>query len=731
MTNDDGRKLVGIFEEITSKLVESTDPNRLYDAAVQIAMDTTGAQACSLYLEQNVTDVEKEPGIIVMVSGAGFESLRKGVTYRPGQGLTGRIWLTSQSVKLDSREEIEDPARGWLGLHNLELLDRMPDWVSYSLIGVPLRIGERTIGVLKVENKNPGPPALFSVEEQILLETIASTIALAIENQRYSEQSYGLVLSALRGMSEMLVAEGPISFEMLCARIVEMCIDVYNAEACSLYIQDTTDPDFIEMVSGAGYERFRVGVRYRREQGLSGSIWASSKSLRCDTREQVEDPVKGWVGLHNSLVKTRQPDWECCSLIGVPLRIGIRTIGVLKVENKKPVKLSHFTHNELRSLEIVASNIAVALEMRRRQDAVFRQGQQAREFTHNLGNKVQSANVAVASALDDLADHPGLPEAPIEQLGIARRTLEEIDRLRKDALARSKKERNRSTVSVNSILRDIVDRCRVLEPEGIRIVTTELESDAYAHVDPEQVLLAFDRLIENAADAMKHSQDKLVWIEARRQPDPISPVDKVLLLLVDNGPGFNALQRKQFEENRAILRSKGPSLGAGLNIADRLFADNGIYLRIIDPPWHLPAGGAAFQIEIPVFEPRRLKVLAMDDDSSYLGLLQIEARKSSEIQLDTRGGPDLVLEAAKGSPPALNELDQYDLILLDCFFADVRVDGPEMIRWLRDVNPRLADRIVLMSGHDEYRSRRDIVDKYAEILQKAPMSLQELAKHRG
>lgn len=36
MQNKGDIKLVRIFEDITSRLLASTDPNRLYDAAVQI-----------------------------------------------------------------------------------------------------------------------------------------------------------------------------------------------------------------------------------------------------------------------------------------------------------------------------------------------------------------------------------------------------------------------------------------------------------------------------------------------------------------------------------------------------------------------------------------------------------------------------------------------------------------------------------------------------------------------
>lgn len=245
--------------------------------------------------------------------------------------------------------------------------------------------------MLKVENKNPGEPAYFFADDQVLLETIASTIAMAIENQKAFEKSHGHILDALRDMTGMLVSSDVMSFRIMCDKIVQKCIEIFNAEACSLYIEDDNSGDFIEMVSGAGYEKLRRGARYKKGIGLTGTIWERGQTVKFDTPREVENPANGWKGLNNEQVKKQRADWECCSLIGVPLRIGSRTIGVLKVENKKPIKISHFTHNELRILAIVASNIGLALEMRRQEKVIFTKGERAREFAHDVANEVGTA----------------------------------------------------------------------------------------------------------------------------------------------------------------------------------------------------------------------------------------------------------------------------------------------------------------------------------------------------
>jgi transcriptional regulator with GAF, ATPase, and Fis domain/CheY-like chemotaxis protein len=734
-------KLVSIFEDITTKLAESQDPNRLYDVAVQIAMATTDAQACSLYLEQSVMDATQRPDQITMVAGAGFEKYRTRVAkYRKGEGLTGRIWETSRPVRFDTQAQVEDPKNGWRGLHNKVVLDNVPNWVSYSLIGVPLRIGDRTIGVLKVENKNPGMPSCFSADDQVLLETIASTIALAIENQRYSEQSYSSILNALRDVSEMLVGPETMTFQTLCDSIVQKCIEVFNAEACSLYIEEIRvpgeEPEHIVMMSGAGYENNRIGVKYKKGEGLTGSIWKNSQPVKYDTRAEVEDPRHGWKGLHNQQVRAKDKDWECCSLIGVPLRIGDRTIGVLKVENKKPVKQSHFTHNELRSLEVLASNITLALEMHRQREVLFKKGERARQFTHRLGNSVQTALSCTNQAISHMPplENSGSLREVADYLDIAQKTLLSIDELRKAVLDDRSAEHIKVTNSLNQILRRVIDRCEpVLRSKNIELCQRLLERDVFTNVNLQEVLEAFDNLIGNTVDAVGGLASPKMWIEADFSGGTGSVLEVATVLLVDNGPGFTEEQRKEFDKTGSISSSKHAGHGMGVAIASRFLADNGIYLKIVDPPSRLTRAGAAFQMDIPLVEPRSLKVLVIDDEDTLLDFLKLRAKSSSNVVIETRATYDILQEAINGSQSALAKLSDFDLILLDCYFYDFPLDGPTLLKRLQDTNKDLASHVVLMSGKIEYKSRTDVtvLDKYEDIINRFPDGLHELRKRKG
>jgi GAF domain-containing protein len=697
----DPADLKTVLDGITSRLLESVDPEALYDAVVHIAMETTGAQASSLYLEQQETKGEA----IVMVAGAGYEVHRIGRVYRRGQGLTGWIWDTSSSVKYDNREEVENRKGPWLGVHNDVVRKRVPNWQCWSLIGVPLRIGNRTIGVLKVENRNPNPPACFTRRDQTVLEIIASTMAVAIENRRRMETAYTDILSALHEVSDMLVSKEILPFSALCHRIVSKCVEIFNAEACSLYLpavgatNSSAEEETITMVAGAGYEVHRIGkAAYRKGQGLTGSIWQDGKPVKYDSREALETSGK-WQGVHNDLILSKVPTWVCSSLIGVPLRIGTRTIGVIKVENRKAPK-SHFSYEELRSLEILAGNIALALEMLDRHRRIFWQGERARELAHGLGDLVGVALVDVRECVRLLDGLPGSreKEQALKYLELVRTKLTETHR-QVDAKYRIQDLVNELLTRTQGILNERKILAHVdVPPEPI-----------YVNVNWDQMLQACGSLVSNAIDALAGCQDPQLWILAilgaeERQPRELE------LTIRDNGPGLDSDQRDRFRVTGQLASTKHPGLGTGVAQAYRYCAENGAFLALLVP--RTDSSGVEFRITFTTCSPARLRLLVIDD--RVIDDFKRRVDDHGGIDATYRTGPeDLTAVLAGGSTESLA---QYDAILLDCNF-EAGVEGHTVYRQLLRAAPDIARKVTLMSSYPRYFQLPDItVHKKLEIL---------------
>jgi PAS domain S-box-containing protein len=100
----------------------------------------------------------------------------KEVRYPADKGVSGRVIKTGEPVIVHDTSTNPD----FYGL-----VDRKMHFQSRNLLDVPLRSGERIIGVLCAINKREG---LFDESDVELLNLIGGTVALSIENARYAKE---------------------------------------------------------------------------------------------------------------------------------------------------------------------------------------------------------------------------------------------------------------------------------------------------------------------------------------------------------------------------------------------------------------------------------------------------------------------------------------------------------------------------------------------------------------
>jgi PAS domain S-box-containing protein len=100
----------------------------------------------------------------------------KKIRYPAHQGVSGKVIKTGEPVI------IEDTS---IDTDYVSVLDEKIGYQSRSMLDVPLRSGDRIIGVLCATNKKEG---VFDQKDVELLSMIASTVALSIENARFAEE---------------------------------------------------------------------------------------------------------------------------------------------------------------------------------------------------------------------------------------------------------------------------------------------------------------------------------------------------------------------------------------------------------------------------------------------------------------------------------------------------------------------------------------------------------------
>ncbi|MBX7135215.1 MAG: GAF domain-containing protein [Fimbriimonadaceae bacterium] len=151
----------------------------LVERVLTVAGEVLRFQSCSIFL----LDPEKE--MFMLRGSVSVLKDRVGqVGYKPGEGITGWVCQTGQSVRLANPQK--DPR--WRGQF-LEL----PNEEIASFLAVPIIYRGKTIGVIRVLRRvtdNPFVDNSFTEDDERLLFTIAEQVATGLENIRSLQKQF-------------------------------------------------------------------------------------------------------------------------------------------------------------------------------------------------------------------------------------------------------------------------------------------------------------------------------------------------------------------------------------------------------------------------------------------------------------------------------------------------------------------------------------------------------------
>jgi signal transduction histidine kinase len=166
-----------LLVEIGLDLAATTEIEPLVRRVIEVAAEVLECEACSIFL------LDEPSQTLVLKAARG--NLRKRVgeaTYRLGEGLTGTIGLTGETIRLDDPRE--DPR--WRGRYP----EFSPDELS-AFLAVPILGRNRILGVIRVSRPRSAPAwfrARFTENDERMLRTIGSQLGTAIENVRSFNQ---------------------------------------------------------------------------------------------------------------------------------------------------------------------------------------------------------------------------------------------------------------------------------------------------------------------------------------------------------------------------------------------------------------------------------------------------------------------------------------------------------------------------------------------------------------
>ena len=158
--------------EVTSELASTLDLDYLLRRVVEVARELTECEASSLLLY----DAQTQRLYFEAATSFLMETLGK-TTVPTENSIAG--WVFRHGEPLLVQDALRDP-------RFYREVDALTRFQTRSIIGVPLRTKEKTLGVIEAVNKTDGA---FDQEDVKILQTLAAQAAIAIENSRLFQQS--------------------------------------------------------------------------------------------------------------------------------------------------------------------------------------------------------------------------------------------------------------------------------------------------------------------------------------------------------------------------------------------------------------------------------------------------------------------------------------------------------------------------------------------------------------
>lgn len=315
-------------------------------------------------LDSAVTLIKATHGTIGLVVERGGESVVRTVaTYNmppeelgaemaPSVGLAGRVLQDGKTIRLDRYGDLDQPT--------------LPELANHSVVGVPIRWGNRMIGFFGIGNESPNR---FSGRDAETLELFAQYAAIAINNANLFESSQ-------RALDEMRLLYETSQRIGLSADVGEV-IDAYLKHVAAagqyvcnivLYEFDASGERTTLIVKGrwtpkTGLLRLDERLPYSRDN-LDPILDAGQTITISDVRSDPRVPAS---------LRDAQEASGRWALTMIPLMVRSRRIGLVVLSHPGTHK---WNEDALRPYRATAAQLAIAIDHRTQQALVGERGQQ-------------------------------------------------------------------------------------------------------------------------------------------------------------------------------------------------------------------------------------------------------------------------------------------------------------------------------------------------------------------
>lgn len=159
-------KEIEVLNTAASRLIPVKEPDMLYEAILDMSVHLAEAEKGSLML------FSEDAACLTVKAAKGINRrLLTDIRIRAGEGIAG--WVFREGVPL-VMDDIEKNEWGFPKRHKYR---------TGSFISIPLKLGDKTIGVLNMSDKITGE--VFSTEDMALINSFAAYATIALERSTY------------------------------------------------------------------------------------------------------------------------------------------------------------------------------------------------------------------------------------------------------------------------------------------------------------------------------------------------------------------------------------------------------------------------------------------------------------------------------------------------------------------------------------------------------------------
>ncbi len=193
--------------KISRSLNSTLDLDTLLQSLMDVAIELTDAEAASILL------LDKKTGELYFEAATRNISTMERIPVPLEGSIAGWIVQNAEALVIDN---VEQDTRHFAGV------DQRINFTTNNILGVPLKIKQRPIGVLEVVNKHHNTS--FSRDDISILNILSDQAAVAIENARLFRQSDELAnvvhelrspMASIIGYSELILMKNDMAPEQL------------------------------------------------------------------------------------------------------------------------------------------------------------------------------------------------------------------------------------------------------------------------------------------------------------------------------------------------------------------------------------------------------------------------------------------------------------------------------------------------------------------------------------